>query len=151
MSEETNQLNQVINLRNMVRSIIKKNGIKIGITDLADATGVSATQLRYWLEKGYIRSDSDDKQKKFPYETVFRVAIIKKFQDEGFTLAAAVKKTDRHSTIIKAFKQMLYDRLVDIKDYENGSVLIDLGIFDPEPSKHLIAHLDDEKTTFELK
>nr|WP_241778129.1 MerR family transcriptional regulator [Oenococcus kitaharae] len=141
------QFNDFIDFRPLIQSIIKDDKVLIGIADLALATGVSQTQLRYWLEKGYIISGGDPKKKKFSYGTVFRVAIIKHLQDEGFTLAAAVAKADHHSAIVKAFKHLVADRLTGIQETDTAT-FIDFGSFDPQPDKHLIAKVTDKETHF---
>ncbi|MCV3295643.1 MerR family transcriptional regulator [Oenococcus kitaharae] len=141
------QFNDFTDFRPLIQSIVKEDKVLIGIADLSQATGVSQTQLRYWLEKGYIISRDDPKKKKFSYGTVFRVAIIKHLQDEGFTLAAAVAKADHHSAVVKAFKHLVADRLNGIQETDTAT-FIDFGSFDPQPDKHLIAKVTDTEIRF---
>lgn len=53
--------------------------------------------------------------------------MIKKYQDEGFTLASAVEHTKRHSMMIKAIKKMVFDRLENVQE-EEKCTLIDRSI-----------------------
>ncbi|WP_143795720.1 MerR family transcriptional regulator, partial [Oenococcus oeni] len=93
MDEElkSRKVNELVDFQHIIHSMVKDDNVLIGISDLSDATGVSQTQLRYWLEKGYLKSRGTAKKKKFIYGTVFFVRMIKKYQDEGFTLASAVE------------------------------------------------------------
>ena len=76
------------------RQLITNDHLRISMTELAHVTGVSTSQIRYWERKGYISSKQSDKNKNhyFSFLTLFRVATIKYFLDQGFTLATAVKK-----------------------------------------------------------
>lgn len=47
----TEQFGQTFNVNHLIHSMIREDNVVIGISDLAEATGVSQTQLRYWLEK----------------------------------------------------------------------------------------------------
>ncbi|MFT8323793.1 MerR family transcriptional regulator [Oenococcus sicerae] len=145
----TEQFGQTFNVNHLIHSMIREDNVVIGISDLAEATGVSQTQLRYWLEKNYIKSCGDEKKKKFVYGTVFRVRIIKGYLDEGFTLSSAVKHADQHSVMVRAFKQVIGDRLLNVSEDDHGA-LIDFGIFDPQPDKHLYARVTEKETKFEL-
>ncbi|KEK03007.1 MerR family transcriptional regulator [Oenococcus oeni] len=151
MDEElkSRKVNELVDFQHIIHSMVRDDNVLIGISDLSDATGVSQTQLRYWLEKGYLKSRGTAKKKKFIYGTVFFVRMIKKYQDEGFTLASAVEHTKRHSTMIKAINKMVFDRLENVQE-EEKCTLIDLGVFDPQENKHLFASVTENGTKFEL-
>ncbi|GKT02736.1 MerR family transcriptional regulator [Furfurilactobacillus sp. WILCCON 0119] len=133
-----------------LREILRSDGVLLGISDLARASGVSVTQLRYWTDKGYVDSVSQDEgNRKFTYDTVFKVRAIKAYMDEGFTLAAAAKRMQKHRAVIKILKSVVMDRIEDVRD-ENGHAVVDFGQFDPDPTKHLLARIEDDGTHFEL-
>ena len=77
------------------RQLITNDHLRIRMTELAHVTGVSTSQIRYWERKGYISSKQSDKNKNhyFSFLTLFRVATIKYFLDQGFTLATGEKGT----------------------------------------------------------
>lgn len=126
--------------------------ITMGIGDLARATGISATKLRYWTDKGYIKCLSENEgNRKYKYETVFKVRAMKAYLDEGYTLATAAKKMAQHRDVIKTLKHLVSDRIERVELVDEGTHLIDFGPFDAEPTKHLIAQVDSSGTHFRLE
>ncbi|WP_243676736.1 MerR family transcriptional regulator [Secundilactobacillus collinoides] len=80
--------------REQLRFVTKNVHWYLGIGDVAEATGVSQSQLRYWEQKGYIESKKENNQnRKYTYGTLIKVFIIKNYMEQGFTLGAAVKKS----------------------------------------------------------
>ncbi len=135
-----------------LKSIINSDDILIGIGDLSRATEVSPAQLRYWTDKNYIDGvEQEEGNRKYTYDTVFKVRAIKAYMDEGFTLAAAVKRMRQHREVIHILKDVMMTRLEDVHSDKDGSQVVNMGTFDPEPQYTLIARLMDGTTRFELK
>ncbi|GAB6093368.1 MerR family transcriptional regulator [Furfurilactobacillus curtus] len=126
--------------------------ITIGIGDLSRATGVTTTKLRYWTDKGYINCLSESEgNRKYKYETVFKVRAMKAYLDEGYTLATAAQKMAQHRDVIQTLKHLVTDRIESVQLVDDGSHIIDFGSFDSEPTKHLIAQVDSSGTHFRLE
>lgn len=69
--------------------------IIVGIGELIEITGVTSRQIRYWEDKGIIKSLHDGKgTRKYDYATVEKVVLIKEFLDQGYTLEAAAQRMD---------------------------------------------------------
>ena len=67
----------------------------VGIGEVAEMTGIPQRQLRYWQDKGIIKTFSEhDKAitRRFNYAEIKKIILIKELIDEGFTLDAAAKK-----------------------------------------------------------
>ncbi|MCR1901778.1 MerR family transcriptional regulator [Ligilactobacillus apodemi] len=105
--------------------------IRIGIGDMCKITGVTGRQLRYWEERGYIRSLSGDKNsvRKYSWEMLYKVGSIKHFIDEGYTLAKAVEKSDLREKEMKIVHRFLRSAMqgVEITDLEHLYGKVDLG------------------------
>ncbi|CAJ1228852.1 MerR family transcriptional regulator [Levilactobacillus zymae] len=130
-------------LTNKMTDIMKKvpiDRITLGIGDVARATGVAQSKLRYWENKGYIKSHSvtDNRNRKFTYKTLLQVQLIKSYLDDGYTLTSAVKRARQRGVYLDALRSFFEDRFVSI-EVTDQAAMIDLGTFDPEPTKHLVA------------
>lgn len=124
--------------------LIKKfpvDHLVLGIGDVAEATGVSQSQLRYWERKGYIHSQAveDGKNRKFSYKTLLRVQEIKTLQDDGLTLVAAVKQAQRRDDLFDSLRSFIDGRFKRICFDDETHIQINLGQFDPDPKQELIA------------
>lgn len=72
-------------------------------------TGVPTRQLRYWEDKGIITSltEEEGKNRRYNYQNIKKVLLIKELLDEGYTLDAAVGKVQqRLEKIEQALRQM---------------------------------------------
>ncbi|WP_143461795.1 MerR family transcriptional regulator [Levilactobacillus enshiensis] len=141
MNEEQKALLKKIPIENLI----------FGIGDVAAATGVSQSQIRYWESKGYIRSEvvKGSKNRKFSYKTLFKVQHIKNFLDDGFTLVGAAKQAQKRDEYFDTLRSFFESRFAGL-EINDGQAEIDMGRFDPEPGKHLIAQRTDNKWQFKL-
>ena len=135
--------------------LIKKFPVEhlvLGIGDVAEATGVSQSQLRYWERKGYIRSQEvgDRKNRKFSYKTLLKVQQIKSLQDEGLTLVAAVKQSQRRDALFDALRSLVDGRFTKIRVDDDDQIQISMGAFDPDPTQELIAQRTNGDWRFKL-
>jgi len=74
------------------------NKITFSIGDSAGMAGVSQRQIRDWEARGYIPKAQrlicgDRSYRRFNMEQIEIIKKIKSYQDQGFTLQAAARKT----------------------------------------------------------
>ena len=72
--------------------------ITFSIGDTAEMAGVSQRQIRDWEARGYIPKAQrlicgDRAYRRFSMEQIEIIKKIKEYQDQGFTLQAAARKT----------------------------------------------------------
>lgn len=137
-----------------VANLLKKVPIEtliFGIGDMAAATGVSQSQIRYWERKGYIHSAAtmDNKNRKFTYKTLLKVQQIKTYMDDGYTLVGAVKQADRRNSYFDMLRSFFETRFVTMA-LDHDQATINLGTFDPEPGKDLVAERIADQWHFRL-
>ncbi|KRK93876.1 transcriptional regulator [Levilactobacillus acidifarinae DSM 19394] len=135
--------------------IMKKipvDSVTLGIGDVARATGIAQSKLRYWESKGYIKSQSvaDNSNRKFTYKTVLQVQLIKSFLDDGYTLTSAVQRARQRGVYLDALRSFFEDRFTHMEVTDQTAV-IDLGKFDPAPTKHLVAKRGTTGWHFQLE
>lgn len=72
----------------------------IGIGEASAITRIPARQIRYWEEKGIIKSlaGTKGKNRRYNYANIKKMIVIKGYIDEGFTLAAAAEKSQKKNT-----------------------------------------------------
>lgn len=130
------------------RQLITNDHLRISMTELANVTGVSTSQIRYWERKGYITSKQSDKNKNhyFSFLTLFQVATIKDFLDEGFTLAAAVKKEQERRALGKIFRSFIADRVKAIVQLDSQKGEVQLGTLADDPKREIYAIVDHDGT-----
>lgn len=122
----------------------------LGIGDVAAATGVSQSQLRYWEQKGYITSVKENGQnRKYNYATLIKVFVIKHNMEQGFTLAAAVKKADQRKEAIDVIKHAIVDRFQGI-DQIDGYPAVNLGYLNENQNEVLYAVVKEDHTDLKL-
>lgn len=122
----------------------------MGIGDVAAATGVSQSQLRYWEQKGYIESKKVPGQnRKYTYGTLMRVFIINSFINEGFTLVAAVKKADENKETMDIIKRAVIDRFQGIEQID-GYPAVNLGYVNEHHTEVLYAVVKEDHTDLKM-
>ncbi|MGY5340131.1 MerR family transcriptional regulator [Levilactobacillus spicheri] len=125
----------------------------LGIGDVARVTGVSQSQLRYWERKGYIQTSelADGGNRKFTYKTALQVKQIKMLLDEGYTLVSAVARARKRGVYAETLRSFFEERFNAITvDDDQHEATIDLGVFDPDPSQHLITYRRADQWHFRL-
>ncbi|OGT29723.1 MAG: transcriptional regulator [Gammaproteobacteria bacterium RIFCSPHIGHO2_12_FULL_35_23] len=86
--------------------------LMIGIGEVAEITRIPARQLRYWEEKGIIHALKTKRSttRRYDYQTVKKIILIKELLEEGYTLKAATKKiATRLEKINTAFNKLKKD------------------------------------------
>lgn len=90
--------------------------IEIGIGEVSKITGVTQRQLRYWEEKGYIEPLSTSKGvRSYNLQTVILIAFLKDQIDEGYTLAAAVKKSEQTKQKMRMLSEFMREANKDLE------------------------------------
>ncbi len=85
------------------------NKLIVGIGEVAQITNLPTRQIRYWEEKGIIKSltEEEGKNRRYDYENIKKMLLIKELLDEGYTLdAAALKIQNRMNTIEETLKKL---------------------------------------------
>ncbi|KRL38308.1 MerR family transcriptional regulator [Liquorilactobacillus uvarum] len=132
-----------------------KADVIVGIGDLSKITGVSARQLRYWEEKGYIQAVPSKKNttRKYKFEMSYKVQAIKRYLDEGYTLAKSVEQAEKLRQKFEIWKKFIMEKVekVEITDAEKEYGVIDLGCFDENQQKKVYGVVDENGCYFETR
>ncbi|MDN7145403.1 MerR family transcriptional regulator [Liquorilactobacillus mali] len=131
-----------------------KADLVIGIGDLSKLTGVSTRQLRYWEERGYLETPITEKNitRKYKFEVFYKVQAIKKYLDEGFTLAKAAEQADQRKKQVIICKKFVNATFVDVSIADDEKLFgkIDMGYVDKEETQHLYGIVDKNGSHFEI-
>lgn len=131
--------------------------IAVGIGEVSKIIGVSPRQLRYWEQKGYIKpvEDKESGIRRYSLGTVFLIAFIKDYLDQGYTLAAAYERSRdvkvKNQIIRKFFKSAFSD--VTITDLDHAYGELDFGEvdLDNEQKCHIKGVVNKEGSHFEVR
>lgn len=80
----------------------------VGIGEVSEITGIPQRQLRYWQQKGIIKTVDDTcATRRFSYFEIKKMTLIKEMLDEGYTLEAAAQKLEKRMERVNAiFKKL---------------------------------------------
>lgn len=81
----------------------------VTIGDVSEVTGIPQRKLRYWEDKGIIKSSckKDGTTRKYDYVNIKKIILLKELIDEGFTLEASVNKVEeRVEKLQNAFNRL---------------------------------------------
>lgn len=75
----------------------------VGIGEVSQITGIPTRQIRYWEEKGIITSltEEEGKNRRYNYESIKKMLLIKELLDEGYTLDASAEKVNKRMGLIE--------------------------------------------------
>ena len=75
----------------------------VGIGEVSQITGIATRQIRYWEEKGIITSltEEEGKNRRYNYENIKKMLLIKEMIDEGYTLDASAEKVKKRMEMIE--------------------------------------------------
>ncbi|WP_413512057.1 MerR family transcriptional regulator [Myroides odoratus] len=75
----------------------------VGIGEVSQITDIPTRQIRYWEDKGIIKSltEEEGKNRRYDYENIKRMLLIKELLDEGYTLDAAAGKIQTRMVLIE--------------------------------------------------
>ncbi|MNI19968.1 HTH-type transcriptional regulator TnrA [compost metagenome] len=86
----------------------------VGIGEVAEITGVPTRKIRYWEDKGIIKSvqEADGSTRRYDYVNIKKILLVHELLEDGFTLDAAAKKVeDRIKNIDDVFRKMVQQSL----------------------------------------
>ncbi|WP_158963211.1 MerR family transcriptional regulator [Myroides fluvii] len=85
----------------------------VGIGEVAQITGIPTRQIRYWEEKGIVTSltEEEGKNRRYNYENIKKMLLIKELMEEGYTLDASADK-------VKKRMEMIEDTLNKLKKHK---------------------------------
>ncbi|MGX7030775.1 MerR family transcriptional regulator [Vagococcus zengguangii] len=117
-----------------VRHLLDNNHLVIGIGELAEMTGVTTRQLRYWESKEFIESIQNEHHaaRSFNLVNILKVELIKGYLDEGFTLKKAVEKAQNQMILIANAKKIFNDSFKSVNIFEESHTVISLGNFETQ-------------------
>ncbi|WAA09871.1 MerR family transcriptional regulator [Fervidibacillus albus] len=87
--------------------LLKKLVVSIG--DVSEITGVPTRKIRYWEEKGIIKSEKEGEgtTRRYNYLNIKKILLVQELIEEGFTLDAAAKKVEkRMENISEVFRKL---------------------------------------------
>ncbi|WP_105956573.1 MerR family transcriptional regulator [Apilactobacillus quenuiae] len=116
---------------------------KIG--EVSKMLNVSARQLRYWEQRGYIQSirNSSYSSRVFDMKNFMCVNLIKYYLDKGFTLAVAHESAKKNLDNMKFIRKFMTYSFQGIENVDNQPA-INLGYFDQEEKTVLYGFIDEE-------
>ncbi|MFT3904302.1 MAG: MerR family transcriptional regulator [Niabella sp.] len=76
----------------------------VGIGEVSQITDIPTRQIRYWEEKGIIKSltEEEGKNRRYDYENIKKMLLIKELLDEGYTLDTSAEKVKKRMEMIEA-------------------------------------------------
>lgn len=114
-----------------LKRLLENDHLLVGISELSEIVGVSPRQLRYWEQKGFIRSVTTDGNcpRKYQLPTVVKVEIIKKYLDEGYTLTKAAEKAENRLKKIKHVRKVFSKAIKEIELIDERYTVLLIGDF----------------------
>ncbi|MFC4163037.1 MerR family transcriptional regulator [Epilithonimonas zeae] len=84
----------------------------VGIGEVSQITGIPTRQIRYWEEKNIITSltEEEGKNRRYNYENIKKMLLIKELTDEGYTLDASAEKVKKRMEMIEETLNKLKNR-----------------------------------------
>ena len=75
----------------------------VGIGEVSQITGIPTRQIRYWEEKEIISSltEEEGKNRRYNYENIKKMLLIKELMDEGYTLDSSAEKVKKRMEMIE--------------------------------------------------
>jgi DNA-binding transcriptional MerR regulator len=75
----------------------------VGIGEVSQITGIPTRQIRYWEEKRIIKSltEEEGKNRRYNYENIKKMLLIKELLEEGYTLDASAEKVKKRMEMIE--------------------------------------------------
>ncbi|MDM1399027.1 MerR family transcriptional regulator [Myroides odoratimimus] len=75
----------------------------VGIGEVSQITGIPTRQIRYWEDKGIIKSitEEEGKNRRYNYQNIKKMLLIKELMDEGYTLDSSADKISKRMQMIE--------------------------------------------------
>lgn len=137
----------------LFKKMIEQNRLRISLKELSIASGVSGRQLRYWEQKGYIKSEQSEagKAHKYTLQTMYAVITIKNFLDQGYTLAKAVEIEKRHRRVRQTVRRFIRNNILKVQESEDA-LRVNIGQLadHPEYDVEVVVAAPQEKVELRL-
>jgi len=80
----------------------------VGIGEVSEITKIPCRQIRYWEEKGIIKSLScEGRNRRYDYINIKKMLLVRELLEDGYTLdAAAVKVQKRFDLLDDTFRKL---------------------------------------------
>lgn len=77
--------------------------LMVGIGEVSQITGIPTRQIRYWEDKGIIKSltEEEGKNRRYDYKNIKKILLIKELLEEGYTLDASAEKVKKRMEMIE--------------------------------------------------
>lgn len=83
-----------MSLQDEYYNFLKK--VKVGIHEAYSITNVPTIKIRYWQDKGYIKSISKESSvRQYDLFSLKKIVLIQELLDDGYTLEASAKKWNK--------------------------------------------------------
>lgn len=95
----------------------------VGIGEVSQITDIPVRQIRYWEDKGIIKSltETEGKNRRYDYVNIKRMLLIKLYIEEGYTLDAAAQKVDSRLEYFEdTFKKLQQSVNAERESLKNG-------------------------------
>ncbi|MEY8781119.1 MerR family transcriptional regulator [Allomuricauda sp. XS_ASV26] len=81
----------------------------VGIGEVSQITNIPTRQIRYWEDKGIITSltEEEGKNRRYDYQNIKKILLIKELLDEGYTLDASAEKVKKRMEMIEEMLKKL--------------------------------------------
>lgn len=102
MNDDNQNLNVLLDFELLQKLVV-------GIGEVSKITGIPTRKIRYWEEKGAIKSvpNLEGSTRRYNYLNVKKMLLIQEMIDEGFTLDAAISKVEKRMiTLNEAFRKL---------------------------------------------
>lgn len=135
-----------MSLMDTYRKLFANSHLRISLRELAEASGVSPSQIRYWERKGYIQSEQSQENGSHKYRLPMmgRVLGIKFFLDQGYTLPVAVEKQRAQQDLLAAYRRFIVDRVKEVHRAGPNQAVVNLGTLTDDPATRVVALVNRE-------
>lgn len=140
-------------LTGYLHQLAKSDGFQFTISQITAATGVTASQLRYWERKGLIHSKQVAKNQNHTYSfmMMLRIATIAYYLKQGFTLTSAAEREQKHRQLAKVYHQFFENDLYQVVVKDNGDYELILGTVEDDPHTHAYLTLGKKRPHLHLR
>lgn len=139
-------------LTQYLHSLLQSDSLQFTMTQITKMTGVSGSQLRYWERKGFIASTQAKKNQNhtFSFMMVLRIATIKYYLDNGYTLRAAANQERTHRHLGKLYHQFLDKQDFQLAENDDGPEIV-IGTVDEDKKCQVYMTLKKGKPSLHLR
>ncbi|OCG15740.1 transcriptional regulator [Gilliamella sp. Fer1-1] len=80
----------------------------VGIGEVSEMTKIPVRKLRYWEEKGIIKTvDPQSKSRQFDLANIKKIVLIQELMEDGYSLDGAAKKVEDRIAKIESLMNLI--------------------------------------------